>query len=201
MPTELLIRAAHAARAEAESRQHAPSRRGEHPAPQPGRAGTRHIPTFVFADLAGYSALTDERGDEAATSLAREFHRAMRRLTRDHFGWTVKSMGDGVMLWVPDAGQAVALAARAVAEVGTRSDLLPVRVGVHTGQAVMSEGDWFGRAVNLAARLAREARPNEALVSAATRAAAGDELKRRLAVRRELVLPGLNRRVSAWRLT
>lgn len=153
MPTELLTRAAHTARAGSESGRHAPSRRGAHPAPQVGQARTRHVPTFVFADLVGYTALTDQHGDEVATSVAREFHRVMRGLTRDHLGWTVKSMGDGVMLWVPDAGEAVALAARTVAEVGTRGDLLPVRVGV------------------------------------------------RLAIRCELVLPGLNRRVSAWRLS
>jgi class 3 adenylate cyclase len=55
--------------------------------------------------------------------------------------------------------------------------------------------------VNLAARLAREARPNEALVSAATRAAARDELARRLAVPCELRLAGFGTPVSAWRLS
>src|SRR5437762_11602088 len=87
----------------------------------------RHpAPTFVFADLAGYTALTEERGDDAAARVAREFRRTMCALSRDHGAWQVKSMGDGVMIWAPDAGDAVALAARAVERVGTRSDLLPV---------------------------------------------------------------------------
>jgi adenylate cyclase len=90
----------------------------------------------VFADLAGYTALTEERGDEAAARVAREF-RTMCALSREHGAWQVKSMGDGVTIWSPDAGQAIALAARTVEDVGTRPDLLPVRAGVHTGPAVM----------------------------------------------------------------
>ena len=109
-------------------------------------------------------------------------------------------MGDGVMIWAPDPAAAVALAARTVSHVGGRADLLPVRVGVHTGPAVMSGCDWYGGAVNLAARLAAEAEPNQALVSAATLAAAGAGLEQPLGRRRELALRGIARPVAAWRL-
>jgi class 3 adenylate cyclase len=161
----------------------------------------RHpAPTFVFADLAGYTALTEQRGDQAAADVAREFRRTMWALSRDHGAWRVKSMGDGVMIWAPDAAEAVALAARTVEAVGTRPDLLPVRVGVHTGPAVMRGCDWYGSAVNVAARLAAEAEPNEALVSAATRAAARGQFAPSLAARGELVLRGVDRPVAAWRL-
>ena len=69
----------------------------------------RHpAPTFVFADLAGYTALTDERGDAAAARLAREFRRTMCALSREHGATQVKSMGDGVMIWAPDPGRAIA---------------------------------------------------------------------------------------------
>ena len=44
-------------------------------------------------------------------------------------------MGDGVMIWIGDAGDAVLLAAETLERVGTRTDLLPVRIGVHTGPA------------------------------------------------------------------
>jgi adenylate cyclase len=160
----------------------------------------RHpAPTFVFADLAGYTALTDERGDEAAAKVAREFRRTMCALSREHGATQVKSMGDGVMIWAPDPGRAIKLAAQTVEQVGSREDLLPVRVGVHTGPAVMQGCDWYGSAVNVAARLAAEAQPNEALISAATRDAAqnGDAA---LADRHELTLRGVARPVSAWRL-
>jgi adenylate cyclase len=153
----------------------------------------RHpAPTFVFADLVGYTALTDRDGDDAAAAVAREFRRAMCLLSRRHGAWQVKSMGDGVMIWAPDAGAAVALAADAVREIGARDDLLPVRVGVHTGPAVMRGCDWYGSAVNVAARLAAAARPNEALVSATTR---------RSAAAADLRLRGIERPVAAWRLS
>jgi class 3 adenylate cyclase len=160
----------------------------------------RHpAPTFVFADLVGYTALTARLGDEAAARVAREFRRTMTALSREHGAWQVKSMGDGAMIWAPDAAQAMALAARAVREVGTRADLLPVRVGAHTGPAVMQGGDWYGNAVNVAARLADEAHPNEALISVTTRSAAG-ELEWALRKRFELVLRGIENPVVVWRL-
>jgi class 3 adenylate cyclase len=53
--------------------------------------------------------------------------------------------GDGVMIWTSDAGRAIALAAHAVEHVVSRGDLLPLRVGVHTGPAVMRGCDWYGR--------------------------------------------------------
>jgi len=100
----------------------------------------------------------------------------------------------------PDAGDAVALAARTVEEVGARADLLPVRVGVHTGPAVMRGCDWYGSAVNVAARLAAEAAPNEALVSASTRAAAQEAASTRLGAPRELSLRGVERPIAAWKV-
>jgi adenylate cyclase len=161
----------------------------------------RHpAPTFVFADLAGYTALTEERGDEAAAVLAREFRRTMCALSREHGAWQVKSMGDGVMIWAPDARRAVALAGHAVEDVGTRSDLLPVRVGVHTGPAVMRGCDWYGSAVKRRGSTRGSSEPNEALISAATRSAVGSRDSRSLGDRRELALRGVGQPVSAWRL-
>jgi adenylate cyclase len=155
-------------------------------------------PTFVFVDLAGYTTLTDTAGDQAAARVASEFHRTMGGLCREHGAWQVKSMGDGVMIWAPDATRALALAAAALKQVGNRTDLLPVRVGVHTGPAVMCGWDWYGGTVNVAARLASQAGPNEALVSATSRAAASGDLPRPLAGRRQLRLRGVERPVVAW---
>src|SRR5690349_278598 len=70
-------------------------------------------PTFVFADLAGYTALTERVGDQAAANLAREFRRTMCALSRTHGAHQVKSMGDGVMIVAEDASAAVAIAADA----------------------------------------------------------------------------------------
>ena len=80
------------------------------------------------------------------------------------------------MIWAPDAARAVALAADTLEAVGNRVDLLPVRVGVNTGPAVMCGWDWYGSTVNVAARLAGQAGLNEALVSATSLAAASGDL-------------------------
>jgi class 3 adenylate cyclase len=161
----------------------------------------RHpAPTFLFADLAGYTEFTERHGDAAAADLARSFRHAMCALSREHGAWQVKSMGDGVMIYSSDAAKAIALAARAVREVGSRADLLPVRVGVHTGPAVMRGCDWYGGTVNLAARLASEAEPGEALISGATRDATRGTAARQLERGRELVPRGVSRPIWAWRL-
>ena len=131
--------------------------------------------------------------------LNREFRRTVSRLCREYGAWQVKSMGDGAMIWSPDPSRSVSLAARVVEEVGVRPDLLPVRVGVHTGQAVMRGDDWYGSAVNLAARLAKHARPNEALISWSTRSAT-HQLDWPLRSRCEIFLRGIEQPISAWRL-
>jgi adenylate cyclase len=165
------------------------------------RRMARHpAPTFVFADLVGYTSLTERSGDQAAADMAREFRRAMSLLSREHGAWHVKSMGDGAMIWVPDAESALRLVQRTLTEVGMRPDLLPVRVGAHTGPAVMRDGDWYGGAVNLAARLADVARPNEAIVSDATQAIAGDGARGVLCCREEVGLRGVSRPVVVWRM-
>jgi class 3 adenylate cyclase len=157
-------------------------------------------PTFVFADLVGYTSLTERCGDEAAMRVASEFRRVMSLLSRQHGAWHVKSMGDGAMIWVPDATEAVALVKRTLTEVGTRPDLLPVRVGAHTGSAVMADDDWYGNAVNVAARLAGAARPNEALVSDATHDAAGAGVRHSLRRRDVVGLRGVGQPVGVWPL-
>lgn len=157
-------------------------------------------PTFVFADLVGYTSLTERSGDQAAAQVAREFRRTMSLLSREHGAWHVKSMGDGAMIWVPDAGSAVRLVERTLSEVGSRPDLLPVRVGAHTGPAVMRDGDWYGSAVNVAARLADVAEPNEAIVSDATQSIADDRARRVLCCRDEVGLRGVSRPIVVWRL-
>jgi adenylate cyclase len=124
----------------------------------------------------------------------------MCALSREHGAWQVKSMGDGLMIWAPDSARAMRLAAQTVEEVGSGEDLIPVCVGVQTGPAVMRGCDWYGNAVDVAARLASEAAPNEALVSAATRDASQGADAPALATHREFALRGVARPVSVWRL-
>lgn len=156
------------------------------------------LPTFVFVDLVGFTDATERLGDERAADLARAFRRAMCALSCRLDARQVKSMGDGVMIWSHDAGAAIEVAACTLREIGGRSDLLPVRVGVHTGAAARRGRDWYGRAVNVAARLAAQAEPNQALVSGATRAAADARAARLLGESQTLALRGVAQPVDAW---
>jgi adenylate cyclase len=129
--------------------------------------------TFVFADLAGYTALTEAHGDEQAADTAAEFFETVRGLLGDHDAEEVKVIGDAMLLRAVDAAQAAGLAERVVCDHGQRHLALGVRVGMHTGTAVRRGNDWFGSAVNLASRIADEAQAGQILCSHATRAALG----------------------------
>jgi adenylate cyclase len=138
---------------------------------EPGPAAER---TFVFADMAGFTALTEAMGDEEAVSVAEEFFAAAREALPDHGAAEVKTIGDAMMIEAQDAGEAVRLGVRLAREVGVRHGFPSVRVGMHTGRALRRGDDWFGATVNLAARVSGAAAGGEVLLTEATQAAAGD---------------------------
>jgi adenylate cyclase len=121
-------------------------------------------PAVCFLDMTGYTRLTEERGDEAAADLAARLARLVRRSSQEHGGTPVKWLGDGVMFYFREPGDAVLAAVEMVEMVG-RHDLPPAHVGIHAGPVVFQDGDYFGRTVNIAARIAEYARPGEVLVS------------------------------------
>lgn len=130
--------------------------------------------TFLFADLSGFTALTEAHGDEQAADLVGGFCVAVRRLLAAHQAQEVKTIGDALMLRTGDAAAAIRLGLCIVHDVGAQHGFPLVRVGMHTGPAVEREGDWFGATVNLAARVSGAASGGEALLTAATRTAAGE---------------------------
>lgn len=124
-----------------------------------------HRPSAMcFLDITGYTRLTEERGDEAAADLAGRLATLVRRSSQEHGGRPVKWLGDGVMFHFPDPGPSV-LAALEMVEGAASHGLPPAHVGIHAGPVVFREGDYFGRTVNIAARMADYARPREVLVS------------------------------------
>jgi adenylate cyclase len=121
-------------------------------------------PAIAFLDLTGFTQLTEEKGDQAAAELAGNLAELVEDTSREYGGKPVKLLGDGVMFHFPQANPAVLCALHlvdAVPNVG----LPPARVGVHAGPVVFQNGDYFGRAVNVAARIADAAAPGEVLVS------------------------------------
>jgi adenylate cyclase len=128
----------------------------------PGRPG--RVPAMCFLDLVGYTQLTEERGDQAAAALAETLALLVGRSAREHGGVPVKWLGDGVMVWFREPAGAVRSALQLVEEA-PEAGLPPAHVGVAAGPVVIQGGDYFGRTVNLAARIASRAGPGQVLVS------------------------------------
>ncbi len=116
---------------------------------------------IAFADLAGYARLTVEQGDEAAVSTVERFVEAVaERLPLD--ARVIKTLGDEVMVVGSDPA---ALTEWAVAlQQGIAADPRP-RIGIHYGEALYRDGDYFGREVNQAARVVARAAGGEVLVT------------------------------------
>src|SRR5437588_8366561 len=102
------------------------------------------IHTFVFADLVGYTALAELEGDGRALEVALALQRRVRGLLDKHRADQVKAIGDGIMLRCDRPGDAVELGLCLVNELSQEGDFPPVRVGIHTGPALTSDGDWYG---------------------------------------------------------
>jgi adenylate cyclase len=137
-----------------------------------GRPG--RVPAMCFLDLVGYTRLTEERGDQVAAELAEALAILVNRSAREHGGVPVKWLGDGVMVWFREPARAV-LAAMGLVEQLPQAGLPAAHVGVAAGPVVVQGGDYFGRTVNLAARIAAYASAGRVLVSGRVAEAAPSE--------------------------
>ncbi len=117
---------------------------------------------IAFADLAGFARLTVEQGDAAAVSTVERFAEAVgENLPLD--ARVVKSLGDEVMVVGSDP---VALTEWAIAlQEGLGAGGTPPRIGIHYGEALYRDGDYYGRDVNQAARVVARAGGGEVLVT------------------------------------
>ena len=130
-------------------------------------------PAVVFVDLSGYTRLTEERGDEVALGFAVTLQREAEAEAAANDGRLVKLLGDGAMLWFPDAERGLKAATDLVRALSVEGRL-PAHAGVHTGPVIERDLDLFGRTVNLASRLAEAAGPGDVLVSEEVRDAVDD---------------------------
>lgn len=130
----------------------------------------------AFADLAGYTQLTEEQGELTAIDAVDRFVTLVTKTLPDE-ARMIKRIGDEVMVIGADAaalaGWAVKLGRR---QRRQRGQPLP-RIGMHHGDALYRDGDYYGRAVNLASRVAALAGAGEVLVTRPIVEAVGDELR------------------------
>jgi adenylate cyclase len=116
---------------------------------------------IAFADLAGYTRFTEEAGEEEAFSTVERFIDAVTDTLPDD-ARVVKTIGDEVML----VGQDVqALTDWAVGFQRLYRERPTPRIGVHSGVVLYRDGDYYGREVNLAARVVARARGGEVIVT------------------------------------
>src|SRR5919107_105762 len=128
--------------------------------------------TFVFADIAGFTALTEAHGDEEAAQLVADFCDRVKGELGDYGATHIKTIGDAVMLRCPEAEPAVLLGLRVAHDMLGGPGAPAVRVGLHHGPAIERDGDYYGAAVNLAARVSAAATGGEVLLTAQTAALA-----------------------------
>jgi len=117
---------------------------------------------IAFADLAGYTKLTEEQGEaEAVGAVERFVERVEQTLPID--ARVIKTLGDEVMVVGADAGALTGWAVGLGAELPSGSP--PPRIGIHSGAALYRDGDYYGREVNRAARVVARAAGGEVLVT------------------------------------
>jgi class 3 adenylate cyclase len=139
---------------------------------------------FLITDIVGFTAFTERHGDAPAAELAWRLRLGVEQQL-GHDAHVIKTLGDAVMVRIADPAEAVAAGLRIVSHALPAAADPPLRVGIHCGPAVECAGDFFGAAVNLAARVASLAGPGEVLVTEPVASAAR---------RRGLVLDELGQR-------
>jgi len=116
---------------------------------------------IAFADLAGYTRFTEEYGEEEALSYVERFVDSVGETLPDD-ARVVKTIGDAVMVIGNDVA---AMTDWAVGFQALWTERPRARIGVHTGPTLYRDGDYFGREVNVAARVVARARGGEVLVT------------------------------------
>ncbi|MCG8914572.1 adenylate/guanylate cyclase domain-containing protein [Actinokineospora sp. PR83] len=153
--------------------------------------------TFVFTDIIDSTTLNEELGDKAWVRLLQAHDHLVRTQVDTRGGHVVKSLGDGFMVAfsTPEPAISAAIAIQhALAQrkhKALRATPITVRIGIHRGPAITRDGDYFGRTVATAARVAAQAGSEEVLVSADTLDGLPDPGRFRLAEPRRTELKGL----------
>lgn len=129
---------------------------------------------IAFADLAGYTRLTEEQGDEQAVTMVERFIETVEH-TLPADARVIKTLGDAVMVVGSDVTALTLWAVNFPAALDHAGPL--ARIGVHYGETLYRDGDYYGREVNQAARVVARAAGGEVLVTRSVVDAAGAPLR------------------------
>jgi len=179
-------------------------------APQPASAADLGGPsaatvTLLFTDLVGSTEMLDALGDEGAERLRRIHFAILRDVALSHAGREVKNLGDGLMVAfassIDAAGCAVGIQ-QAIERHNRReaTTRMSVRVGLHVGEPIRDQDDYFGTPVVVAKRLCDGAEGGQILASDVVRALVGTRGGFRFSPVGELALKGLSSLVPASEL-
>lgn len=126
----------------------------------------------LFADVSGSTRLYELLGDTRAFAAINSCLDLLRRVTVAHGGHVVKTIGDEIMAVLPSADAAVQAACEMQAEVTAQPPVentrIAIRIGLHFGSVLETDGDVFGDTVNIAARMAKIAKSGQIITSDAT---------------------------------
>jgi class 3 adenylate cyclase len=149
------------------------------------------VAVLLFIDIADSTALTEQLGDATFRERARALDTSLRQAIREHGGVPIEGrlLGDGVMATFASARQAIESALRCRTR-GNESGL-PLHVGIHAGDVIHEDGNVFGGAVNIAARIADAAPAGEVFVSETVRGLARTSTQAEMSDRGEYVLKGI----------
>jgi adenylate cyclase len=161
--------------------------------------------TLFFSDIENSTPLNDRLGDGTWVKVLAAHDRVLRTQIERYRGQVVKTAGDGFMVAFRDT-EAACRAALAIQRDLPRDVTLRrygpilVRIGIHTGQVVARDGDYFGRNVAMAARVADLAHGGEVLASDAVREALDDDAAVVLVERDAVQLKGLAGEHVVWEI-
>lgn len=126
--------------------------------------------TMLFSDIEASTAVNERLGDVRWLELLRTHNAIVRDQVHEHGGYEVKAQGDGFMIAFASARRAVQCARSIQHEIDARLGDNPdgpirLRIGLHTGEAIKDDADFYGRNVVLAARITDQAQGGEILAS------------------------------------
>lgn len=133
--------------------------------------------SVAFVDLVDFSRISDDLGPEDLGELVNAFEDIARRKSSERGARVTKMVGDAAMLVSPDPDALLQVVKEIVGEVGADADLPAARAGVDHGAVVPLAGDYYGRPVNVAARITAFAFPGTVVASEAALEAAQGEYR------------------------